>query len=175
MVAGMVTFKIAPGCLDRIIDRIRAFAGRTTNLAFVAVPSAPHRPGFAFFDVYRIPDTPFGVIVLMDFLNRHRTSFRLTLTFALNLGGDKFAVCSSTFEVPHSEFVAGRLGGCGLGVTRLLGQSRCASIREWDPPSPAAAGLRRDWLDATYGLVSRSEKPETERASTEPQTPNANP
>ena len=172
MVAGMVTLKIASGCLDRIIDRVRAFAGRTTDVAFVAVPSAPHPPGFAFFDVYRIPDTPFGVIVLMDFLNRHRTSFRLTLTFALNLGADKFAVCSSALEVPHSEFAAGRLGGCGLGVTRLLGQSRCASIREWDPPSP---NLRRDRLYATYGLVSRSQKPETERASTEPQTPNVNP
>ena len=73
----MVTLKIASGGLDCILDRVRvrAFAGRTTNVAFVAVPSAPHRPGFAFFDVYRIPDTPFGVIVLMDFLNRHRTSF----------------------------------------------------------------------------------------------------
>jgi hypothetical protein len=95
MVAGMVTFKIAPGCLDRIIDRIRAFTGRTTNVAFVAIPSAPHRPGFAFFDVYRIPDTPFGVIVLMDFLNRHGTSFRLNLTLAPNLGAHKFAVWCS--------------------------------------------------------------------------------
>jgi hypothetical protein len=46
----------------------------------VTVPSAPHRPGFAFFDVYRIPNTAFGVIVLMDFLYRHRTSFRLSST-----------------------------------------------------------------------------------------------
>jgi hypothetical protein len=99
MVAGMVTFKIAPGCLDRIIDRIRAFAGRTTNLAFVAVPSAPHRPGFAFFDVYRIPDSPFGVIVLMDFLNRHRTSFRLIVTFASNPRGYKFTVHGLQFAV----------------------------------------------------------------------------
>jgi hypothetical protein len=95
MVAGMVTLEIASGCLDRIIDCVRAFAGRTTNVAFVAVPSAPHRPGFAFFDVNRIPDTPFGVIVLMDFLNRHWASFRLNITFASNLGADKFAVCSS--------------------------------------------------------------------------------
>ena len=144
MVAGMVTLKIASGCLDRIIDRVRAFAGRTTNVAFVAIPSAPHRPGFAFFDVYRIPDTPFGVIVLMDFLNRHRTSFRLSLTFASNLGADKLAVCTSALEVPYSEFASGRLSGCGLGLTRLLGQSTCASIRQWDPPSPADARLRRD-------------------------------
>jgi hypothetical protein len=98
----MVTLKIASGCLDRIIDRVRAFAGRTTNVAFVAIPSAPHRPGFAFFDVYRIPDTPFGVIVLMDFLNRHRTSFRLSLTFAPNLGADKFAVRRSRFRIQSS-------------------------------------------------------------------------
>jgi len=88
----MVTFKIASGCLDRIIDRIRAFVGRTTNVAFVAIPGAPHRPGLAFFDVYRIPDAPFGVIVLMDFLYRHRTSFRFKLTFASNHGAHKFAV-----------------------------------------------------------------------------------
>lgn len=155
----MVTLKTASGCLDRIIDRVRAFAGRTTNVAFVAIPSAPHRPGFTFFDVYRIPDTPFGVIVLMDFLDRHRTSFRLTLTFASNLGADKFTVCSSALEVPYSAFAAERCGGCGLGVTRLLGQSRCASIRQWDQLSLAAAGRRRDRAIRTYGIY-RSE-PET--------------
>jgi|ERR1700757_127169 hypothetical protein len=116
MVAGMVTFKIAPGRLDRIIDRIRAFAGRTTNVAFVAVPSAPHRPGFAFFDVYRIPDTPLGVIVLMDFLNRHRTSFRLNLTFASNLGAYKFTVHSSQFTV------------CGSARVGVLGRFRARAF-----------------------------------------------
>jgi hypothetical protein len=115
MVAGMVTLKIASSGLDRIIDRVRAFAGRTTNVAFVAVPSAPHCSGFAFFDVYRIPDTPFGVIVLMDFLNWHRTSFRLSLIFASNLGADKsqFTVHCSRLQVP----------ACGLRVARVLGQS----------------------------------------------------
>ena len=117
MVAGMVTLKIAPGCLDRIIDRIRAFAGRTTNLAFVAVPSAPHCPGFAFFDVYRIPDTPFGVIVLMDFLNRHRTSFRLSLSFASNPRGYKFTVRGLQLAV------------CGSVGVSVLGQLRAQAFR----------------------------------------------
>jgi hypothetical protein len=129
MVAGMVTFKIAPGCLDRVIDRVRAFIGRTTNIAFVAVPSAPHRPGFAFFHVYRIPDTPFGVIVLMDFLNRHRTSFRLTLTFASNLGAHKsqFTVLGSLFTI-----FGLRVAACGSGIARVLGQSTRASVLKWD-------------------------------------------
>jgi hypothetical protein len=108
VVGSMVTFKIAFGRLDRIIDRIRLFVGRTTNVAFVAIPGAPHRPGLAFFDVYRIPDAPFGVIVLMDFLYRHRTSFRFKLTFASNHGAHKFAVYGSPFAVPGSRLVGGK-------------------------------------------------------------------
>lgn len=107
----MVTFKIASGCLDRIIDRIRPFVGRTTNVAFVAIPSAPHRPGLALFDVYRIPDNPFGVIVLMDFLYRHRASFRFELTFASNPGLYKFAVGGLQFAV------------CDWAVVSVLGHS----------------------------------------------------
>src|ERR1700757_2854224 len=126
----------------------------------MAVPSAPHPPSFAFFDVYRIPDTPFGVIVLMDFLNRHRTSFRLTLTFALNLRANKFAVCSSALGVSHSGFAAGCLGGCGLEVTRLVGtiqvceHSRVGHIRP-------------------MGLMGRSQKPDTKGPSAKRRTPNA--
>jgi len=119
----MVTFKIASRCLNRIIDRVRPFVGRTADIAIVAIPSAPHRPGFAFFDVYRIPDTPFGVIVLMDFLNRHRTSFRLQATFASNPGADKFTVCRSRFAVRSSRFTSSgsRVTGLRLGAGERIG------------------------------------------------------
>jgi len=63
-----VTFKIASGRLDWHHRLSLTFADRATNVAFVAVP-VPHITRLSlFFDVNRIPDTPFGVIVLMDFL-----------------------------------------------------------------------------------------------------------
>jgi hypothetical protein len=76
----MVTFEIAPGRFDGILDRLGSIVDRTTDVAFMAVPGAPDRPGLAFLDGYRVPNTSFSVIVLMDFLYRHRTSFRLDLT-----------------------------------------------------------------------------------------------
>jgi hypothetical protein len=86
--------------------------------------------------VYRIPDTPFGVIVLMDFLNRHRTSFRLRLSFASNPRGYKFTVRSlqfavrlgraywDTFEHKHSEMGLMRPIGLMDGSRRLMTNHR---------------------------------------------------
>jgi hypothetical protein len=129
-----MTFKIASGCLDRIIERLRPFAGRTANVAFVTVPSAPHRPGFAFFDVYRIPNTPFGIIVLMDFLYRHRTSFRLRLTSRRTRAGTS------------SQFTAWRLafGVCGLEGPRVLGQSTREAFKNETCATNGTYGSQRE-------------------------------
>ena len=167
----MVTFKIASGCLDRIIDRIRPFAGRTANVAFVAVPSAPHRPSFAFFDVNRIPDNPFGVIVLMDFLNRHRTSFRLNLTFASNLSADKFAVWRSgsalrvrVWAVRWLRFGDRR----GIGTIHVCKQSKMGSAFSRGRGTTARPGYMRP-----MGLMGRRQKPDTKGPSAKGRTPNA--
>jgi hypothetical protein len=141
----MVTSKIASGCLDRIIDRLRPFTGRTTNVAFVAVPSAPHRPSFAFFDVYRIPDTPFSVIVLMDFLYRHRTSFRLRLSSRRTRAQTSSQFGMFTVQVFCSPFTV-----CGLRLGGSHG-TETSHTRE----------LLRMELMGPVGLINGSQQPLT--------------
>ena len=90
----------------------------------MAIPSAPLRPVFAFFHVNRIPDTPFGVIVLMDFLNSHRTSFRVSLTFASNTLAYKFAIGGLRFGGGESIGTFHAREHSGMGLVRPMGGSQ---------------------------------------------------
>jgi hypothetical protein len=75
VIRSVMPFEIASGPFNSFVNGLCRFAGRAANVAFVTIPCTPHTAALFLFDMNRIPDTPFGIIVLMDFFDRHRTSF----------------------------------------------------------------------------------------------------
>jgi hypothetical protein len=67
----VVALKVAFCRFDSIIHRLRSFAGRTADVAFMTIPCTPHHPGFTLLDVNRIPNPTFCVIMPVNFFGYH--------------------------------------------------------------------------------------------------------
>ncbi len=67
----VVALKVAFCRFDSIIHRLRSFAGRTADVAFMTIPCTPHHPGFTLLDVNCIPNPTFCVIMPVNFFGYH--------------------------------------------------------------------------------------------------------
>lgn len=78
----MVSIQITFRCFNRIIDGLCHFVSGTADIAFMAIPCAPHRSALSLLDVNRIPNHTPRVIMAVNLFYWHEDLLSVTRNLA---------------------------------------------------------------------------------------------